>query len=67
MGRRIPENHNDHAAFMWAHQVAHLVVGALIDGKVVSPEHNAIAVGLVQEEIFARLAVRDYPPPINEK
>ena len=58
---------NGEAAKRWANQMAHYVTDALITGAVVASESNATAVAIIEEEIWSRLCVRDYPPNMVEK
>ena len=58
---------NGEAAKRWANQIAHYVTHALITGGVVAGDKNASAVAIIEEEIWARLCVRDYPPAMAEK
>lgn len=45
--------------------MAALAVDALLWAKIVQKGESQQAVGIVAEEIYARLCVRDYPPPIE--
>jgi hypothetical protein len=49
----------------WSEAVAALVVDALRWAKIVQKDDNERAVAIAAEEIYARLCVRDYPPPIE--
>jgi hypothetical protein len=49
----------------WAASVADLAVDALLYAGLVRREQLEIASSIIAEEIFARLCVRDYPPPVD--
>jgi hypothetical protein len=46
----------------WALQVAHLIIGGLLDAKIVASNDNNRAVAVTCEKIAIRLAMGDYPP-----
>ncbi len=49
----------------WSESVAGLIVDALRWAKIVSEDDNDRAIAIAAEEIYARLCVRDYPPPLT--
>ncbi len=53
-------------AEQWAASVAAMAVDALLDAGLVSREQFEAARAIVAEEVFVRLCVRDYPPPVDD-
>lgn len=51
----------------WADGVANLAVDAMLDAQILKKEDLSRAKEIISEEIFARLSVKDYPPPIPVK
>ena len=53
-------------AEQWADSVAAIAVDALLDAGLVAREQFEAARAIVAEEVFVRLCVRDYPPPVDD-
>ena len=52
-------------AEQWAASVAAIAVDALLDAGLVAREQFETARAIVAEEVFVRLCVNDYPPPVD--
>jgi hypothetical protein len=52
-------------AEQWAARVAALAVDVLLRAGLVSRKQFKAACAIVAEEVFVRLCLRDYPPPID--
>lgn len=51
----------------WSNDVAVLAADAVIDAKLINKEKFEDAVAVIGEEIFVRLIIGDYPPPLKTK
>ena len=51
----------------WNHQVAVLAVDELVDHGIVAKEDVERAIEVAAQEIWIRLTIGDYPPPIEKK
>lgn len=49
----------------WSEAIAVHVIDALLWAKIVQKTDNDRAVEIAADEIYARLSVRDYPPPME--
>ena len=49
----------------WSKSVAAMAVDALVDAGLVSKPEFKAACDVVAEEIYVRLCLNDYPPPVN--
>ena len=49
----------------WSKQVAVLAVDVLLDAGIISQPEFERAVDIVAEEIYVRLSLEDYPPPLD--
>jgi hypothetical protein len=54
------------ATQQWSEDVAAFVVDTLLHAKIVQKEQCERAIEIAAEEIFVRLCLKDYPPPIEE-
>jgi hypothetical protein len=61
----LPANWRNEMPEQWSNRVAALAVDALIYPGIVKREDVEKAIAIVGEEIYARLCVRDYPPPME--
>jgi hypothetical protein len=50
---------------LWSERVAALAVDALRYPKIAQRNDLGRSIAIVAEEIYARLCVRDYPPPFE--
>jgi hypothetical protein len=48
----------------WCDGVSQIAVDALLDANLIDRDQFEKAADIVAEEIFARLTVGDYPPPL---
>jgi len=60
-----PANWRNETPEQWSNRIAGLAVDGLVHPGIVKPEELQRAIEIVGEEIYARLCVRDYPPPIE--
>jgi hypothetical protein len=56
----------DASAKQWSEKIAALAVDALLDAGLVRRDDFDAAMRVVAEEIFVRLCLKDYPPPIPQ-
>ena len=52
-------------AEQWCGSVAAIAVDALLDAGLVSRDQLVAARAVVAEEVFVRLCLKDYPPPVE--
>lgn len=55
----------DGTAGDWAKNVAAMAADALLDAALVSKEQFEPARDVIAEEIYVRLCLNDYPPPVD--
>jgi hypothetical protein len=58
-------NKSDATAGEWAKSVAAIAVDALLDAGIIPKVQFDAACEIVAEELFCRLCVNDYPPPVD--